>query len=279
MCIFTYTLFFTASPGQRLSNDLSAPSTLRTHRTKLTPRRPPAFRGEVTLNQPFTHTPPPTTTTPRGLPPLHTTTTQEPTPHNHSFGPHRQKWYVQPIGPCSGSSECATTGTARDGAEPKIARALVNNNTPPGPLSREFLFRRSSSLSQYLAYSRARRQRSVQANITKPDIPQTANQPWTNRRKAQTSRRPSPSSTSAATAVSRSATLVISSEHVARTPRSQRSRTSRLRWAATVSRHSPASCEKRRAQRHTLTTRFSSRLRQLPARPQPPRRLPRPRRA
>lgn len=73
----------------------------------------------------------------------HFDTTSTTTPHKHHFGPNPLKWYVQPIGPCSGSSECATTGLRRDGAKPKIGRALVNNN-----ISRSVSLRQSSSHSR-----------------------------------------------------------------------------------------------------------------------------------
>lgn len=62
----------------------------------------------------------------------------------------------------------------------------------------------------------------------------------TNRRKAQTSRRPSPSSTSAVTVASPSPTWATSSAHAARTPPSPRSKTSRARWAVTVSLDNPS---------------------------------------
>ena len=123
--------------------------------------------------------------------------------------------------------------------------ALVNNNTTATPQPR-LLLRQSSSHSHPAAHSRTLRKSPQTNTLAKPSTPQTANQPWTNRRKAQTSRRPSPSLTSAATAVSHSATWATSSEHAARTLLWQRSRTLRLRWAATVREYLPFPALKRR---------------------------------
>jgi hypothetical protein len=175
ICIFTYILFFTASPGQRVSNDLSAPSTMRTHRTKLTPRRPPAFRGEVTLNQPFTHTPPPTTTTPPKLPPLHTITPQQPAPHNHSFGPHRQKWYVQPIRPCSGPSECDHRNCERRSRTQNRPRACQQQHTTRNP-SAASSFSVDPSVSRSIQHTRAHADNTASEQTTRY---QTSHRPLT----------------------------------------------------------------------------------------------------
>lgn len=107
--------------------------------------------------------------------------------------------------------------------------ALVNINTlSPQPPSSPFPHTRYRTITG----ARRNNHRRIHLAIT-TDTNQVCP---TNRRKAPTSRRPSPSSTSAATAVSHSLTWATSSEHVARTPLSRRSRTLRARWAATVRR-------------------------------------------
>jgi hypothetical protein len=106
--------------------------------------------------------------------------------------------------------------------------ALVNINTLCQPLSSIFLTP-GTARSQKLAKEHRNRTRNAVIPVTNQACP-------INRRKAPTSRRPSPSSTSAVTAVSHSLTWATSSEHAARTRPSQRSRTLRARWAATVRR-------------------------------------------
>jgi hypothetical protein len=188
---------------------------------KLIPAR---FRGEATLIEAFT--PQTTTTTPPNQPPYQHNTT---TPFKHLTGLLRQNGtYCLANRTLQRLFRVCYQRTARDGAEPKIARACQQQHPSAATSSPSIL------QSLPVAHSRARRQDPQTNTPAKPSIPQTTNQPWTNRRKAQTSRRPSPSSTSAATAVSHSATWAISSEHAARTLLSQRSRTSRPRWAATV---------------------------------------------
>lgn len=95
-------------------------------------------------------------------------------------------------------------------------------------------------------------------------------QPCLNRRNLPTSRRPSPSSTSAALDVFRSTLWAISSAPVVRTQHWPRSRTSSIKSVETVSLF-PAVPTARTADFSS----FLSRLRLLHTRPQPPRRLPR----